>query len=117
MIALKILKKINIVPLALALAMLAVTPAFALDLSTAKDKGLVGETREGLIAVVNPPADPDIRQLVERVNEGRMDVYQKTAKRQDISVDKVQKLAAQKLIKKAESGHYIKKNGGWVRAR
>ena len=109
--------KILSVPLALALVMLAVTPAFALDLSTAKNKGLVGETREGLIAVVNPPADPDVRRLVERVNEGRMEVYQKTAERQDIEIEKVQKLAAQKLINNADSGHYIKKNGGWVRAR
>ena len=109
------LRKTGFIPLVTAFLMLFAGPALALDLSTAKDKGLVGETREGLVAVVNPPADPEIRELVERVNDGRMNVYKKTANRQDISVDKVQKLAAQKLINKAEPGHYIKKNGGWIR--
>ena len=109
------LKKTGFITLVMALLMLFAGPAFALDLSTAKDKSLVGETQEGLVAVVNPPADPDVRELVERVNDGRMDVYKKTATKQDIEVEKVQKLAAEKLYKKARSGHYIKKNGRWMR--
>ena len=109
------LKKNGFIPLATAFLMLFTGPAFAMDLSTAKDKGLVGETRDGLVAVINPPVDPNIRQMVERVNDGRMNVYEKTAKRQDIEVEQVQKLAAEKLYSKANSGHYLKKNGGWVR--
>ena len=100
--------------LALTAALLALSsPAFALDLNSAKDKGLVGETSMGLIEAVSA-ATPDVKELVSSTNQGRMDVYKHTAAEQGVPVTEVQTLAAQKLFGMAAKGHYLKTSSGWM---
>lgn len=89
-------------------------PAFAMDLMTAKDKGLIGETDMGLVDAVNTTPKTDLSGLVQTTNKGRMDVYKATAAEQGISVTEVQKIAAQKLFNMAAKGHYLKTNGVWT---
>ena len=90
------------------------TQAFALDLTSAKKQGLVGEKPDGMIAAV-AAATPDVQKLVTDTNEGRLAVYKDTASKQGISVDQVQALAAQKLMNMAGSGEYVMLNGSWVK--
>ena len=102
--------------IALTIALITIsTAAFAgnLDLTTAKDQGLVGETSMGLIEAVNN-ASADVNELVATTNAGRMDVYKNTAAEQGISVSEVQTLAAQKLFGMASKGHYLKTSSGWI---
>lgn len=98
-------------------ALLCATPfvnAFAaMDLATAKQSGLVGEREDGLVASVLPNPSPDITNLVNTTNAGRMGVYRDTAAKQSIPVTDVQKIAAQKIFNLAAPGEYVQVNGQW----
>lgn len=89
--------------------------AFAMDVSSAKEKGLVGETEMGLLGIVNPPGTAELQALVNSTNSGRMDVYRKTAREQGITVQQAQYLMAKKLYNKTPSGFLIRKNGKWIK--
>ncbi len=84
---------------------------FAIDLQTAKAKGLVGETLTGYLAPVQ--ATPEVQQLVNSINAQRKAQYQSIAKRNGTSLQAVEQLAGKKAIEKTPSGQYIKAGGGW----
>jgi len=86
----------------------------ALDLQSAKNQGLVGETASGYLAVVKNTADA--RAVVAQVNAARKSHYQSIASRNGTSLQVVEVLAGKKAIAKAASGHYVKSpSGSWVR--
>jgi hypothetical protein len=99
----------------LALVALFVTPAFALDLLTAKEKGLVGETMAGLIAPVTTPVSPDVQTLITTTNAGRMKIYADTARTQKVPIEQVQAVSGATLIEKTPKGQFVKTANGWVR--
>jgi len=87
---------------------------WAIDLQSAKDQGLVGETPSGYLAVVKNSADANA--LVTTVNAARKSLYQSIAARNGTSLAVVQVLAGKKAIEKAEPGHYVESaSGGWVK--
>ncbi len=106
------MKKILI--LTLALTILMPLAAFAMDLSSAKQAGYVGEKPDGLIGAVTSNASPEIQALIAETNAGRLAVYNETAAKQGVPVSQVQALAAEKLYGLA-SGQYVLINGGWVK--
>ncbi|QSX34990.1 YdbL family protein [Shewanella avicenniae] len=88
--------------------------AFALDLQSAKDQGLVGEQTNGYLAALKSTAD--VTALVNDVNAKRTAAYQQIAQKNGISADDVAKLAAKKIIAKAEKGHMVQdSSGSWVK--
>jgi uncharacterized protein YdbL (DUF1318 family) len=87
--------------------------AFALDLNEAKQKGLVGEKDNGYLGVV--VVQSDTQSLVDDINAKRKAVYVKLAAKNGITVQQVEKLAAEKAYKKTNSGHYLWKSGKWVK--
>ncbi|MEP0177465.1 MAG: YdbL family protein [Paraglaciecola sp.] len=87
--------------------------AFALNLGQAKQKGLVGEKDNGYLGVV--VASNDVQSLVNEINAKRKTVYAKLAEKNGITVQQVEKLAAQKAYDKTSSGHYLWTNGKWVK--
>ncbi len=88
--------------------------AFALDLTTAKSEGLVGEMQNGLIGAVNK-AD-GIEDLIQSVNSGRMAIYSQNATEQKIPVSQVQTIAGKKLQSATPEGGYIQKSDGtWIK--
>ncbi len=89
--------------------------AQAMDLSSAKASGLVGETQQGLIGIVTPPGSTDLQALVNSTNAARLKMYTETANKQGVTVSQVQALMAEKLYAKTPSGYYIQSNGNWVR--
>lgn len=93
----------------------AVGSAFAMDLSSAKSSGLVGEKQNGLIEATLPNPSADITDLVNTTNAGRMDVYKQMAEKQGIPVKEVQAIAAQKIYDLAGSGEFLMKNGKWIK--
>lgn len=97
-----------------ALTLLAPATAHAIDLSSAKQEGLVGEKPDGLVAAVSPNAPAAVQKLIAETNQGRLKVYAETAAKQNIPVSQVQAIAAQKLIERAPSGQYVMVNGQWV---
>ena len=95
----------------LALSLLMVLPAFALDLGEAKSGGLVGETNSGYLAAVKPSAEVD--KLVASINSKRKTHYQQIAKKNNISLQAVEVRAGQKAMGKTPAGEYINSGGGW----
>lgn len=88
--------------------------AWALDLQSAKNQGLVGETPSGYLALVKNT--PDAQALVAKVNQARKKLYQSIAKRNGTSLQVVEILAGKKAMAKAAPGHYIKSpSGSWVK--
>jgi len=116
MIRSKLLKKICTLFIGVSLAgMLGLSsPAWAIDLQSAKNQGLIGETPSGYLAVVKNTADA--RAVVAKVNSARKSHYQSIASRNGTSLQVVEVLAGKKAIARAASGHYVRSaSGGWVK--
>ncbi len=87
-------------------------PAFAIDLRTAKIKGLVGETATGYLAPVKPPS-PEVAKLIQTINAKRKQHYKEIARRNRTSLQAVELLAGKKAIEKTPPGQFVKINGAW----
>ena len=103
----------KLLALTAALTVLAPAMAFAIDLNSAKQAGLVGEQENGLIGAVNGSPSGEVQTLISETNSGRMAVYKETAQKQGVPVSQVQALAAEKLY--SNSGQYVRLNGQWVK--
>ena len=86
---------------------------FAMDLQSAKQSGLVGETPGGYLGVVK--ADPGAKSLVDSVNAKRKQEYQDIAKRNNIALKDVEQLAGKKAIDKTPAGQFVQVGGKWVK--
>ncbi|GAC32892.1 YdbL family protein [Paraglaciecola polaris] len=96
-----------------ATSLLFASMSFAIDLDSAKDKGLVGEQTDGYLgAVVN---QPDVLALINEVNVKRKNKYNQLAAKNNLTLEQVEKLAAKKAYEKTASGHYVLVNGNWVK--
>ncbi|MBE1300031.1 MAG: DUF1318 domain-containing protein [Alteromonadaceae bacterium] len=80
--------------------------SWAMSLSDAKSKGLVGEQRDGYLGVVVDSSEA--RSVVRDINAKRKAIYIELANKNGVAVDVVAKLAGEKAIAKTQSGHYIK---------
>ena len=92
--------------------LLSAIPIMAIDLQTAKAKGLVGETPTGYLAPVSSPT-PEIKQLIDSINTKRKAEYQKVATQNSTSLQAVELLAGKKTNEKSAPGHYVKIGGAW----
>jgi len=92
--------------------LLSAIPIMAIDLQTAKAKGLVGETPTGYLAPVSSPT-PEIKQLIDSINTKRKAEYQKVATQNGTSLQAVELLAGKKTNEKSAPGHYVKIGGDW----
>ncbi len=86
--------------------------ASALELNEAKQQGLVGEQRDGLLGAVNTQR-ADVRELVELINARRVVAYQKIAQKNGTDLGVVQSLAGKKAIEKTPSGQYVRPGQSW----
>lgn len=88
--------------------------AMALDLDSAKSRGLVGEQPNGYLGVVK--ATPDAVELAADINAKRRAAYEAIAKKNGATLDQVAILAGQKAIEKTAPGTYVKTpDGQWVK--
>lgn len=87
--------------------------AFALDISEAKEQGLVGEQTDGLLGIVE--SSPEVKVLVADINERRLGKYSQLAEKNGMTLEQVLLLAGEKTIKKTPAGQYIQNaSGQWV---
>lgn len=87
--------------------------AWALDLDQAQARGLVGETRQGYLAAIDPSAE--VKQLVDSINLQRRQLYRDIARKNGTSLDAVEAIAGQKAIARAKPGEFVQDaNGNWV---
>ena len=91
--------------------------AFAISLNEAKQQGLVGEKNNGYLGVVTVQNNAQIntQSLVNDINAKRKAVYIKLAAKNGITLQQVEKLAAEKAYKKTSSGHYLWRSGRWTK--
>ena len=89
-------------------------PVFAIDLQSAKDQGLVGETTSGYLAAVKSPS-PEVSALIESINAKRKQKFKEIATRNNTSLEAVEQLAGKKAIEKSAPGSYVKVGGSWQR--
>jgi uncharacterized protein YdbL (DUF1318 family) len=104
--------KTRILPLLLAVLMLAAAPALALDLHEARTQGIVGETPSGYVAAIK--TSPDVQAFVDEINAKRKAEYARISKENNQPVDVVARIAAEKIISKLEPGQYYQAaDGNW----
>ena len=96
------------------LAAIFLTPIelLALDLSSAKSDGLIGETDSGYLAVVDSD-DPSLNNFVKNINEKRRLRYQMIANKNSVPLSAVAQQAGRKLIRKMLNGEYVRISGKW----
>lgn len=94
------------------IALLLAAASSALDLSAAKQQGLVGEQPNGLLGAVNTQR-ADVADLVERINARRVVAYQKIARKNGTDLQVVQTLAGKKAIEKTPRGQFVRLGQSW----
>ena len=92
--------------------LLMLQPAWAIDIDDAKDQGLVGEANSGYLAAVQTPASAEVRALISEVNGKRKAQFEKTAKKNGLTVAQVANRFYELAIQKTASGHYYQDAGG-----
>ena len=99
---------------ALLLALAMSQPAWALTLDEARQAGLAGETLSGYLAARSQ--DSKTLALVQRINAGRKQEYQRLAEQNNLSTADIASIAGQKLVSRAAAGEYGRGiNGQWLR--
>ncbi|WNO61274.1 YdbL family protein [Rheinheimera sp. MMS21-TC3] len=95
-------------------------PVMALNLQQAmaalgqvKAEGLVGEQTNGYLGLVSPNATAE--EVIKLINDARRAEYTKLAQQNSIAVADVEALAGKKAIERTSSGHYILRDGNWVK--
>lgn len=88
---------------------------WAIDLNSAKTQGLVGERSDGYLGYVTSP-NPDVKTLVQGVNNKRKLKFQQAAVKAGATAEQVAIRFAQRAAKKTTTGNYIQNTQGvWVK--
>ncbi len=86
--------------------------AFALDLDAARASGMAGEVDNGLLATP-PGASAGAKELINSTNNARRAEYARIAAQNNLSLEAVGTLAAQKIFAKIPAGTWIQVQGSW----
>jgi uncharacterized protein YdbL (DUF1318 family) len=100
-----------------ALVSLGLVLGAAAPIDDAKDSCQIGERIDGYLGVVDGASPPEaaLRRMRE-INQARANAYADLARRNGVTVEVTAKVAAEKLINKAPSGHCVQNESGeWVR--
>ena len=82
------------------------------EVVTAKDKGLIGESVDGLLLIRNTKADSKTKDLVKAENLDRKSLFKLLAKQTGGEVDLVAKKFAKGIAARAKKGHWFKNSSG-----
>lgn len=104
-----------VIGLMLATGAVSVQPVAAqtMSLADAQAQGLVGERLDGYVGIVK--SAPGVQTLVDDINLKRRQLYRDVARKNDIPLETVEKLAGKKAIERASSGIIVQDaSGNWV---
>jgi uncharacterized protein YdbL (DUF1318 family) len=97
------------------LLMLAFQGAWAMDIQSAKEQGLVGEANTGYLAAVGTPS-AEVKALVADVNAKRKAEFERTAKKTGATLEQVRIRFYELAVQKTAPGHYYQDaSGSWKR--
>ena len=87
--------------------------AWALDIHSAKDQGLVGEANTGYLAAVGTPS-ADVKTLVADINRKRKAEFQRTAEKTGATLEQVRFRFWELAVERTRPGHYYQdQQGNW----
>jgi uncharacterized protein YdbL (DUF1318 family) len=90
--------------------------AWAIDIGSAKDQGLVGEANSGYLAAVKTPASADVNALIADVNAKRRAEFDATAKKTGATIEQVAYRFYELAIQRTAPGNYYQDaSGGWMK--
>ena len=97
------------------LLMLAFQSAWAMDIQSAKEQGLVGEANTGYLAAVGTPSAA-VKALVAEVNAKRKAEFERTAKKTGATLEQVRVRFYELAVQRTAPGHYYQDaSGNWKR--
>jgi len=90
--------------------------AWAIDIHSAKDQGLVGEANTGyLAAVVSAPSD-EVKALISEVNQKRKAQFKSTAEKTGATLEQVRFRFYELALEHTRPGNYYQdQEGNWQR--
>lgn len=97
----------------IAMLTLSAATAFAIDLETAKAKGLIGEVDNGYIAIPPGVASTEVQQLVSTVNQQRKTVYTEIAAKNGITLEATGQRTFEKRYPDMPAGTWVQMKGAW----
>jgi uncharacterized protein YdbL (DUF1318 family) len=86
--------------------------AWAIDIGTAKEQGLVGEANTGYLAAVKAPASSDVNALIAEVNAKRKAEFETTAQKTGTTVVQVANRFYELAVQRTAAGHYYQDAAG-----
>ena len=90
--------------------------AFAADLKTAKDQGLIGEQNNGYLGLVNNQAPADVKALVNETNNRRKAQFAQIAAKNGVTEAEAAKVFAREAAERTLPGNYIQNaSGAWIK--
>lgn len=90
--------------------------AWAIDLETAKSRGLVGEANNGYLAAVEMPVSGEVRALIQDVNAKRRAEFERTAASTGASLEQVALRFYQLAVQRTEPGNFYQDTSGrWTK--
>jgi uncharacterized protein YdbL (DUF1318 family) len=93
---------------------LAVQGAWAIDINSAKEQGLVGEANTGYLAAVKTPPSAEVQALIKDVNGRRKAEFESTAKKTGATVEQVRARFYELAVSKTARGNYYQDaRGAW----
>ncbi len=97
------------------LLVLAFQGAWAIDISSAKEQGLVGEANTGYLAAIGTPS-AEVKALIDEVNAKRKAEFERTAQKTGATLIQVRARFYELAVQRTEPGHYYQDTGGnWKR--
>jgi len=85
----------------------------AAPLDDAKAAGLIGELPNGYVAAVPANPSPEVEAIVRQINGKRRAAYEEIAAEENVSVEQVGALAAEKIKSQAADGEYFMSADGY----
>ena len=86
--------------------------AWAIDIHSAKDQGLVGEANTGYLAAVVASPNAEVKALITDVNQKRKAQFMSTSEKTGATLEQVRLRFYQLAVDRTESGHYYQDAAG-----
>jgi len=101
---------------AMTLLVLAFQSAWAIDIHTAKDQGLVGEANTGYLAAVQGSPNAEVKALISEINQKRKAEFKRTAEKTGATLEQVRNRFYELAVERTTAGNYYQDQGGnWQR--
>jgi len=90
--------------------------AWAIDIQSAKEQGLVGEANTGYLAAVGGAPSAEVKALIDDVNRKRKAEFQRTADKTGATLEQVRVRFYELAVQRTQPGHYYQDtSGNWKR--